>query len=121
MAETRPMVNVYEDGELVYREMTDDEYAQWQTDQQAAAVAAVTAARATLLDQALAALADSDHWWPRALEDGTVGSNGKPTLPPARVAYRDELRAIVKQLQNGADPSTINLPAMPQWEPPLPQ
>jgi hypothetical protein len=49
---------------------------------------AAAAAQGALVDEAKARLAETDHWVLKAIE------SGQP-LAPARIAYRDALRAIV--------------------------
>lgn len=82
MAAARPMVNVYETGDdgeerLVYRPMTDDEYAQCLADREtiAAMAPAMDAAPAEPLAAALAKLPPDTPMTAGNLLDALAGSN----------------------------------------------
>lgn len=113
----RPYVSVYEldDNEveqLVYRPMTDAEFAQWQADQVAAEAAALENDRTAKTAEIQAALSATDPWIARAWEDGLT------ELPTARAAYREQLRELLLQVSTSDDPAAIEIPAAPAWVPP---
>lgn len=99
-----------EDGTSGVRPMTDDELAFVQELQSSAAAARLAADRDAKIAEIQAALASTDVWIHRAVEEGIA-------LPAPRKAYREQLRELLLQAQASDDPAAVEIPSLPAWVP----
>lgn len=90
-------------GALVYRAMTDEEWAPFKADRDAAVAAALADSRTSALAHVEQLLAGTDKWAARAYEDGV------PISDP-RKAYRVALRGAYQAIAASDDPGSVTLP-----------